>query len=54
MQPIELAVSCRTLFLGDRLVVSPRSLVGARRARAVHTLLGKHRLPRGPESGPLR
>ena len=51
---IEPAVRCSTLFLGDRPVAFPRSSVGALRAHAVRTLLGMHRLRRGPESGPLR
>jgi len=42
---------CPTLFLGDRPVAFPHSSACARRAHAVHTLLGKHRLRRGPESG---
>ena len=41
---------CPTPSLVDRPVASPRSPVGARSAHAVRTLLGKHRLRRGPES----
>jgi hypothetical protein len=51
MQSIEPALRSPTLFLGERPVAFPRSSVGARRAHAVRTLLGMHRLRRRPESG---
>src|ERR1700694_2922127 len=54
MHAIESAAGCTTQFLGDRAVASLGSPVGARGAHAVQTLLGEHRLRRGPESGPLR
>jgi hypothetical protein len=51
MQAIDPAMRCPTLCLGDRPMALSNCAACARCAHAVRTLLGMHRLRRGPESG---